>query len=205
MKRGGNLRRGAAARTQRDPKPQGVRAALDEALAELRGKAAAVGEVPHDAAFLYDVLLRKAVVLLPAAAPPLLYPAPVPAFPRAQRLTSPTYLQLVRTMPCSLPDCPSRANAPAPPNRPWFQALQLGRAQCDPNHHPGRGASGGGSDLETHPVCRPCHERVTLHKIPRDLLDRLVAETLLQVVQALRAGRLPREVLGQITAEALAG
>jgi hypothetical protein len=199
LKRGGNLSRGTPLRNHRDPKPKGARAALDEALAELRGKAAAVGDPDGPAAV--------------ALAAPLVLPAPaddldllVPGFPRAQRIAAPTYLKLVRMMPCSLPDCPSRsAYNRYPPHRPWHEAIQLNTAQCDPNHHPSRGASGGGSDLETHPVCRPCHERVTLHKVPRELLDRLVADTLLQVVRALRAGRLPLELLAQVAAEALAG
>lgn len=175
-----------------------VRQQLDAALAELKGRAAAVGAVD-------DTPPSPAAVALAADAVVF-----IPGFPRAAPIKSLTWLRLVRTMPCSLPDCPSRPGiawkgTAKPPHLPWYDALARNVAQCDPNHHPSKGASGGGSDLETHPACRPCHERITLHQIPHELLGELVADTLLQVVKALRDGRLPREVLAQVAAEVLAG
>lgn len=116
-----------------------------------------------------------------------------PAQPKPLRVVAPTWLQLVRTMPCSAPGC----STPAP---------------SEANHHPGRGASGGGSDLEVHPVCRECHAAITEHRPLRDgkvathqLLDLLVQRTLLQGVRAVRSGRVQAGIMLAAGVEILIG
>src|SRR5206468_1180538 len=74
---------------------------------------------------------------------------------KVRRLKSRTWRRLVRAMPCAI--CGK--------GFPFYQGLQLADGQSDPNHYPGRGRAGGGSDLETHPACRRCHDLITDHKI----------------------------------------
>lgn len=115
------------------------------------------------------------------------------------RVVAPSYLAAVRMMPCSI--CGK--------GRPFYQQLQLGTPQSEANHHPGRGRSGGGSDLETHPVCVPspfgCHGQITENKVPHQdaTCSLAVALTLHQVVAAIREGRLQCGILLAMGVEAV--
>ena len=102
--------------------------------------------------------------------------------PKPRHLRSPTYLDEVRKLPCSL--C-----AASPPSQA--------------NHHPGKGPDGGGSDLATHPVCDRCHRDITEHRIkaadPR--LKRAVADTLATIFWAVREGKVSYTTLTAVCVE----
>lgn len=97
--------------------------------------------------------------------------------PRAIR--SPTWLALVRAMPCSF--CSA--------GRPFLVQISMGRAQSEAHHVPGRGR--GGSDLETCPACRACHERCTRHEISEAEQEVAVRRTGHAILAAIRRGEVP--------------
>lgn len=102
------------------------------------------------------------------------------ARPKARAIRAPSWLEVVRMMPCA--GCGA--------GRPFREQLGAGAAQSEAHHAPGRGRAAGGSDLETCPLCRACHEQATAHRISERDQERLVAETLLRVVRAIREGRI---------------
>lgn len=116
-----------------------------------------------------------------------------PLHPRLQRITSPTWLQLVRSLPCAI--CGRGV--------PFLVALRSGRAQSEANHYPGRGRSGGGSDLETHPACSPCHMEITDHRISDERQAQAVAETYTRIMESIRLGQLERATLLAVAVEAV--
>jgi len=132
--------------------------------------------------------------------------------PKPCRMEAPTYLEVVRCMPCSV--CGKGV--------PFYVALAAASeamdlragAQSECNHHPGRGSSGGGSDFEVHPVCGPspfgCHGAITDekpnehgHRVTVEERTRYVADTLLAVMVAIRHGRLHPEILLAASVEAV--
>lgn len=118
-----------------------------------------------------------------------------PALPKPHRVVSPTWLSLVRMMPCSL--CGQ--------GRRFYEQLQLDVSQSEANHYPSRGATAGGSDFETHPVCRACHQDITTHQVLDGDLAFAVGETIYNVLMAVRNGRLQVGVLLACALEAVLG
>lgn len=134
---------------------------------------------------------------------------PPPAQPKPRRVEAPSWLAVVRAMPCSVCGVGRsfRDSLLAVASLGW-----KGVAQSEPNHHPTRGSAGGGSDLETHPACRTCHRFITegsaiWGRLPTTTkeLDTLVADTLLAVVRAIRDGYLSPSVLIAAGVEAIVG
>lgn len=120
-----------------------------------------------------------------------------PAFPKPRAIRSPMWLRIVRTFPCFMnPDH----------GLPYARAAKEGLQQSDPHHYPTKGSSGGGSDLETMPVCRRCHELITDGKLdPAGSIQELgVVETQRAVFRMLRAGTLPLEALLVVAQEVMA-
>lgn len=115
------------------------------------------------------------------------------SLPKVKRVTSPTWLAVVRLMPCAF--C---GHDPA-----WTFRLSLSvlRPQSECNHYPGRGRAGGGSDLEVHPACSACHRKITEHLISDLEQADAVARTQWQIVAAIGLGWLLPEFLVQVGAE----
>lgn len=115
------------------------------------------------------------------------------------RVSAPSWLAVVRMMPCAI--CGK--------GRDFAEQLRIGVSQSEANHYPGRGRSGGGSDLETHPACGPspfgCHGRITDGKVPDATQAAAVAAALHCGMQAVRLGLLPPAILLAVGVEAVLG
>lgn len=126
------------------------------------------------------------------------------ALPRSRRVECPSWLEVVRAMPCSVCGMGRsfRDSLLAVASVGW-----KGVRQSEPNHHPARGPSGGGSDLETHPACRRCHRGLTDHPgvISIGTRDRYVADTLLAIMRAIRDGYLHPSILIAAGTESIIG
>lgn len=138
---------------------------------------------------------------------------PPPAQPKPRRVEAPAWLAVVRAMPCSVCGAgrPFRDSLLAVASVGW-----KGVAQSEPNHHPARGPAGGGSDLETHPLCRACHRAFTDHRPTADgprrgmiltavECEAAVGRTLLLIVRAVRDGYLSPAILIAAGVEAVIG
>ncbi len=115
------------------------------------------------------------------------------AFPKIECLKSPTWLRLVRMLPCAI--CGRW--------RDFYEQLQLDAPQSEANHYPGRGRAAGGSDLETHPACPACHLKITENRLPdSDRLQTLaVQRTTHTIFTAIREGRVPADAMLAVALE----
>jgi hypothetical protein len=130
------------------------------------------------------------------------------AQPKARALRSPTWLHLVRLMPCLVPGCTAKGHRPI---HEQFAHLATAKPQSDPNHYPGKGRDGGGSDFETHPACRRCHTLITDRRLVlpsraetlEGMQHRLVAQTQGWILLGFHTGRLRPELLLACAVEAM--
>ena len=116
----------------------------------------------------------------PRGAPQRLDPASCLLVPRTRPIRTATWLELVRRLPCAF------CGAAAP---------------SDPHHYPGKGATGGGSDLETCPACRTCHDQVHAGTIPATAQAGAVQRTMRAILMGVRTGEVLTETLLAIALE----
>ena len=126
-----------------------------------------------------------------------------PAQPKPVRIESPTWLALVRCLPCG---CCARGRA-------FEESLRLAAeagdwkagAQSEANHHPAKGMGGGGSDFLTHPACTPCHRKITERHPDAQVMEcgLAVAKAQAAIFLAIRSGALQIATLVACSVEAM--
>ena len=201
-------------RSRRAPDPErtarlAARAEFQRGLDELAGKEPAPppparGRQQERPRVTASIVAGPTFVLEPTSYGPLRVPRPLSyaAQGRPVGIEAPTWLDIVRMMPCAI--CGAGA--------PFERQLLLGKPQSEPNHWPPKGmGGGGGSDFETHPACRECHRAITDERpteqgvrVTHDMLDLAVAQTMRRIFLAIRAGTLQIETLTSGAVEALA-
>ena len=127
-----------------------------------------------------------------------------PAQAKLACVESPTWLALVRCMPCAI--CGRGISFEGAVALAQLAGDWRAGAQSEANHHPGKGPSGGGSDFLTHPACSDCHFKITNHALPNaaERCEQAVAQTHHAISLAIHAGKFQIAILVACAVEAFA-